>query len=127
MARRIVSRRPRPPTRRPSTSDARWRRRIRPPTGPISGATLNNVGGLYADTHRFAEAEAAYKEAVDIRRALAAQNPAAYRADSPLRSTTSELSAKTRVVSPRLRPPSKRPPTSGARWRRRIRPPIGPI
>jgi hypothetical protein len=41
--------------------------------------TLNNLGVLYADTHRFPEAEAALKEAADVERALAAQNPAAYR------------------------------------------------
>ena len=77
---RTASPRPRPPTRRPPTSGASWRRRTRPPTGPTSAATLNNLGNLYADTHRFADAEAAFKEAADIRRELAAQNPA-YRPD----------------------------------------------
>jgi Tetratricopeptide repeat len=48
---------------------------------PDLAATLNNLGNLYDDTHRFAEAEATLKEAADIRRALAAQNPAAYRPD----------------------------------------------
>ena len=43
--------------------------------------TLNNLGILYDDTHRFADAEAAYREAVGIERELAAENPAAYRPD----------------------------------------------
>ena len=46
---------------------------------------LNNLGNLYEDTHRFAEAEAVFKEAVVIGRQLAAQNPAAYR---PVLATT---------------------------------------
>jgi hypothetical protein len=42
---------------------------------------LNNLGGIYQETQRFAEAEAAHKEAADIRRQLAAQNTDAYRPD----------------------------------------------
>ncbi len=48
---------------------------------PVLAATLNNLGLLYQDTHRFADAEAAYEEAADICRGLATQNPAAYRPD----------------------------------------------
>ena len=48
---------------------------------PDLAGTLNNLGNVYDDTHRFAEAEAAFKEAAGIRRELAAQNPAAYRPD----------------------------------------------
>jgi tetratricopeptide (TPR) repeat protein len=40
--------------------------------------TLNNLGNLYADTQRHGEAEKAYGEALDLRRKLAAQNPAAW-------------------------------------------------
>jgi tetratricopeptide (TPR) repeat protein len=43
--------------------------------------TLNNVAILYSVTQRQAEAEGAYKEALAIRRDLAAQNPEAYRPD----------------------------------------------
>jgi hypothetical protein len=46
---------------------------------PDLAQTLNNLGVLYEETHRFAEAEAADKGAAGIRRELAAQNPAAYR------------------------------------------------
>ena len=42
---------------------------------PDLAQTLNNLVIVYRQTHRFAEAEAAYKEAVGIRRVLAAQNP----------------------------------------------------
>ena len=52
-----------------------------PASTPIHNKGLDSLGALYDDTHRFADAEAAYKEAADIRRALAAQNPAAYRPD----------------------------------------------
>jgi hypothetical protein len=48
---------------------------------PGLAQTLNNLGILYGDTHRFADAEAAYKESVGIERELVAQNPAAYRPD----------------------------------------------
>src|SRR5271165_3893844 len=58
---------------------------------PDLAATLNNLGALYADTHRFADAEAALKEAAGIRRELAAQNPAAYRPD--LTATLNNLGA----------------------------------
>jgi hypothetical protein len=43
--------------------------------------TLTNLGNVYDDTHRFGDAESAYKEALTIQRDLAAQNPAAYRPD----------------------------------------------
>jgi tetratricopeptide (TPR) repeat protein len=46
---------------------------------PELAATLNNLGKLYRDMRRFAEAEAAYKEAVAIQRELAAQKPSSYR------------------------------------------------
>ena len=39
---------------------------------------LNNLGILYSDNQRFAEAKAAYDEALTIRRQLAQQNPLAY-------------------------------------------------
>jgi|GEM_PF-5869820 len=39
---------------------------------------LNNLGILYSDNQRFAEAKAAYDEALTIRRQLAQQNPSAY-------------------------------------------------
>ena len=58
---------------------------------PDLAATLNNLGALYADAHRFADAEAALKEAAGIRRELAAQNPAAYRPD--LTATLNNLGA----------------------------------
>ena len=48
---------------------------------PDLAQTLNDLGVVYWDMHRFAEAEVAYKEAADIRRDLAAQNPTAYRPD----------------------------------------------
>ena len=38
---------------------------------------------VYDDMHRFGDAENAYKEALAIRRDLAAQNPAACRPDLP--------------------------------------------
>jgi tetratricopeptide (TPR) repeat protein len=47
---------------------------------PDLANTLNHLGNVYFDTRRFAEAEAAFKEALGIRRELAAQNPA-YRDD----------------------------------------------
>jgi tetratricopeptide (TPR) repeat protein len=40
---------------------------------------LSNLGALYEETQRFADGEAAYREAIGILRALAAQNPTAYR------------------------------------------------
>ena len=43
--------------------------------------TLNNLAILYRDTQRMKEAEAAYQEALDIRRQLAKTNPAAYQPD----------------------------------------------
>ena len=46
---------------------------------PELAAMLTSLGALYDETHRFVEAEAAFKEAADIERALAAQNPAADR------------------------------------------------
>ena len=46
----------------------------------LAGA-LDNLGIVYRMTNRFAEAEAVDREAVDIERALAAQNPAANRHD----------------------------------------------
>jgi tetratricopeptide (TPR) repeat protein len=44
--------------------------------GPTLALTLNNIGSLYDDTHRFIEGEAALKEAIAIRRELAAHSPA---------------------------------------------------
>jgi Tetratricopeptide repeat len=41
--------------------------------------TLNNLGVLYSNARRFAEAEGPLKQAADIWRALAAQDPAVYR------------------------------------------------
>lgn len=41
-------------------------------------ALLNNLGVLYRNTSRFKEAESAYREALDIRRALAKENKSAY-------------------------------------------------
>ena len=72
---------PRPPSRRPPASSANWRRRTRPPTGPTSHRRSTTWAFSTRDTHRFADAEAAYQEAVGIRRELATQNPAAYRPD----------------------------------------------
>jgi len=46
---------------------------------PNLSATLNSLGALYGESHRFAEAEEAFKEAADMQRALAAQNPVVYR------------------------------------------------
>ena len=43
--------------------------------------TLNNLGNLYHDSQRLKEAEAAHREALDIRRQLAKTNPAAYQPD----------------------------------------------
>ena len=41
--------------------------------------TLGNLGALYSETHRFAEAEAAFSDAANIRRQLAAQDAASFR------------------------------------------------
>ncbi len=43
------------------------------------GGDAQQPGRSLRETHRFADAEAAFKEAADIGRELAAQNPAAYR------------------------------------------------
>ena len=43
--------------------------------------TLNNLALLHCDTHRFDDAEAEYKEALEIYRRLAVGSPAAYEAD----------------------------------------------
>jgi tetratricopeptide (TPR) repeat protein len=45
------------------------------------GALLNSVAVLYSDTNRYKEAEEYYKEALDIRRKLAGENPSAYNPD----------------------------------------------
>ena len=45
---------------------------------PYVATTLNNLGIVYADTQRVANADSAYREALDIRRRLAKENPAAY-------------------------------------------------
>lgn len=45
---------------------------------PYVAMVLNNLGILYSDTQRLAEAEKAYQEAVQAYRELAQQNPAAY-------------------------------------------------
>jgi tetratricopeptide (TPR) repeat protein len=45
---------------------------------PYVAMTLNNLGNLYSDTQRLAEAEKAYQEALQTYRELAKQNPAAY-------------------------------------------------
>jgi tetratricopeptide (TPR) repeat protein len=45
---------------------------------PEIAVTLNSLGLVYDDTHRFPEAEAAYGEAADIEHALALQNPTVY-------------------------------------------------
>ena len=42
------------------------------------GRLLNNLANLYSDTHRFTEAEAMYKESLEIRRRLAWSNPQTY-------------------------------------------------
>jgi hypothetical protein len=42
---------------------------------------LNNLGILYSDTGRLAEADKAFSEALTIRRDLAARDPGAYRPD----------------------------------------------
>ena len=50
--------------------------------GPANVAvTLNNLGNLYSATQRIDEAEAAYAEALKIRRKLAEANPGAYLPD----------------------------------------------
>jgi hypothetical protein len=46
---------------------------------PDFGRMLGNLGLLYRETGRFADAEAALREAAGIERELAAQNPAVYR------------------------------------------------
>ncbi len=43
--------------------------------------TLNNLGALHSDKNEFAQAEAAYREALNIRRALAELNPQTYLPD----------------------------------------------
>ena len=43
--------------------------------------TLNNLAALYANTQRFTEGEAMYKEALEIYRRLAHSNPQAYEPD----------------------------------------------
>jgi tetratricopeptide (TPR) repeat protein len=43
--------------------------------------TLNNLANLYRNTNRLGEAEAAYQEALALRRDLAKDNPSAYRPD----------------------------------------------
>jgi hypothetical protein len=48
---------------------------------PLWRTIINNLGVLYFNARRFADAETALKEAACIDRELAAQNPAAYRAD----------------------------------------------
>jgi tetratricopeptide (TPR) repeat protein len=46
---------------------------------PDVAKTLNNLGNLYRDTGRLAEADKAYSEALTIRRELATHDPSAYR------------------------------------------------
>jgi hypothetical protein len=62
----------------PPTSDAHLAAQNPAAYRPDLAQTLNNLGNLYLETQRFADAEGTYKEAAEIERALAAQNPAAY-------------------------------------------------
>jgi tetratricopeptide (TPR) repeat protein len=48
---------------------------------PNVASTLNNLAVLYSDTQRLPESEAAYEEALDIRRKLASANPEAFLPD----------------------------------------------
>ena len=50
-------------------------------TGLMSPDTLNNLGNLYSDTGRLADADKAFSEALTIFRDLAAHDPGAYRPD----------------------------------------------
>ena len=67
-----------------------WRRATRAPTRPGLAITLTNLGVLYSDTGRLADAETAYGEALTLYRALASGNPTAY---------SSQIEALTEVLA----------------------------
>ena len=89
MTTRIGTVKPRMPIRRRSPSGAISPPKTPPPTDPISPRPSAIWGTSIDDTHRFGDAENAYKEALAVLRDLAAQNPAAYRPD--LANTLSNL------------------------------------
>ena len=76
--RRSASATRRAPTRKPWTSGAASPPRTPPPTGPPSPQSSPIWGSLRRDAALRRRGER-FKEALDIRRGLAAQNPAAYR------------------------------------------------